>query len=260
VGSSRISNQNSPRQGTDANGNASATEIEWPGFQTTASHSRAPTQLQTLTWFGSVLEGQRDAGGQMYMRNRYYDPATGQFTQTDPIGLGGGWNTYGFANGDPVSYSDPYGLSADTATSKKDDLSVTIVRDDGSFEIRTGGTKAWRNNNPGNLVYGPFAREHGAIGRDWGGFAIFGDDGDGARAQEALLRTGTYHNISLDSTISLYAPPCCNDTRRYQELVRGATGASGGTLLRQLSPTQMQSLLAKMREHEGYRPGKIIKG
>jgi hypothetical protein len=29
----------------------------------------------------------RDASGQMYMRNRYYDPQTGQFTQPDPIGL-----------------------------------------------------------------------------------------------------------------------------------------------------------------------------
>ncbi|HYW12855.1 MAG TPA: RHS repeat-associated core domain-containing protein [Longimicrobium sp.] len=46
----------------------------------------------------------------MYMRNRYYNPATGQFTQPDPIGLAGGLNSYGFAAGDPVSYSDPYGL------------------------------------------------------------------------------------------------------------------------------------------------------
>jgi hypothetical protein len=44
------------------------------------------------------------------MRNRYYDPATGRFTQTDPIGLAGGLNAYGFANGDPVNYSDPFGL------------------------------------------------------------------------------------------------------------------------------------------------------
>jgi RHS repeat-associated protein len=58
------------------------------------------------------MEGQRDAGGQMYMRNRYYDPATGQFTQTDPIGISGGLNTYGFADGDPVSYNDPYGLTS----------------------------------------------------------------------------------------------------------------------------------------------------
>jgi hypothetical protein len=48
----------------------------------------------------------------MYMRNRYYDPATGRFTQQDPIGLAGGLNLYGFANGDPVNFSDPFGLRA----------------------------------------------------------------------------------------------------------------------------------------------------
>lgn len=26
------------------------------------------------------------------------------------------------------------------------------------------GSKAWRHNNPGNLVKGPYARQHGAIG------------------------------------------------------------------------------------------------
>ena len=44
------------------------------------------------------------------MRNRQYDPATGRFTQEDPIGLAGGLNAYGFANGDPVNFSDPFGL------------------------------------------------------------------------------------------------------------------------------------------------------
>ncbi len=48
----------------------------------------------------------------MYMRNRYYDPKTGQFTQADPIGLAGGLNAYGFAAGDPVTFADPYGLDA----------------------------------------------------------------------------------------------------------------------------------------------------
>jgi RHS repeat-associated protein len=61
-------------------------------------------------WLGSVMNDQQDASGLLYRRNRYYDPATGRFTQEDPIGLAGGLNLYGFANGDPVSYSDPYGL------------------------------------------------------------------------------------------------------------------------------------------------------
>jgi hypothetical protein len=32
------------------------------------------------------------------------------FTQIDPIGLRGGLNLYGFAGGDPVNFSDPFGL------------------------------------------------------------------------------------------------------------------------------------------------------
>jgi RHS repeat-associated protein len=41
---------------------------------------------------------------------RYLNPQTGQFTQTDPIGLAGGLNLYGYAGGDPVNFSDPFGL------------------------------------------------------------------------------------------------------------------------------------------------------
>jgi RHS repeat-associated protein len=52
-----------------------------------------------------------DETGLLYMRNRYYDPATGKFTQADPIGLAGGLNLYGFAGGDPVNFSDPFGLT-----------------------------------------------------------------------------------------------------------------------------------------------------
>jgi len=34
----------------------------------------------------------------------------GPFTQEDPIGLAGGLNLYGYAGGDPVNFSDPFGL------------------------------------------------------------------------------------------------------------------------------------------------------
>ncbi len=33
------------------------------------------------------------------------------FTQPDPIGIAGGLNSYGYAGGDPVNFSDPFGLS-----------------------------------------------------------------------------------------------------------------------------------------------------
>jgi RHS repeat-associated protein len=109
-------------RGTYANGASSdcaprqtsgCQRIPWPGWRTTAWHFEV--QEPTISvWFGGLVDDMRDATGQMYKRNRYYDPATGQFTQQDPIGLVGGLNTYGFGNGDPVSYSDPYGLATET--------------------------------------------------------------------------------------------------------------------------------------------------
>jgi RHS repeat-associated protein len=63
-------------------------------------------------WWGGLVKEQLDASGMLYRRNRYYDAATGRFSQIDPIGIAGGLNLYGFADGDPVNYSDPFGLCA----------------------------------------------------------------------------------------------------------------------------------------------------
>ena len=58
-----------------------------------------PGKREPPAWFGSLVGGNRDQSGLRYRRTRYYDPATGQFTQQDPIGIAGGLNLYGFAGG-----------------------------------------------------------------------------------------------------------------------------------------------------------------
>jgi hypothetical protein len=43
---------------------------------------------------------------------RYADPDTGQYLQADPIGLGGGLNSYVYALANPVTFTDRLGLQA----------------------------------------------------------------------------------------------------------------------------------------------------
>jgi uncharacterized protein RhaS with RHS repeats len=48
----------------------------------------------------------------VYNYFRDYDPSTGGFIESDPIGLEAGINTYNYANADPVLRVDPTGQDA----------------------------------------------------------------------------------------------------------------------------------------------------
>lgn len=53
---------------------------------------------------------ENDNNGLYFYRARYYDPILKRFISEDPIGLAGGINSYGYVEGDPVSFTDPSGL------------------------------------------------------------------------------------------------------------------------------------------------------
>jgi RHS repeat-associated protein len=107
-------NGDNPRPPIGFNGGGTVehcTTVDWPSaYMWQSKLSRPRSALGPSSWMGSLIEEGKDPSGQLYMRNRYYDPQSGRFTQEDPIGIAGGLNVYGFAGGDPVNYSDPYGL------------------------------------------------------------------------------------------------------------------------------------------------------
>jgi RHS repeat-associated protein len=91
-----------------------ATEVDWPAAtQAETYFAKSPDATQSNNakrWLGTFVANGQGTTGMLYRRNRYFDPKSGQFTQADPIGIAGGMNVFGFADGDPINFSDPFGL------------------------------------------------------------------------------------------------------------------------------------------------------
>lgn len=131
---------------------------------------------------------------------------------------------------------------------------IEAVTSDGRV-VRREGSRNWRNNNPGNIEYGSFAKSHGAIGSD-GRFAVFPSLDTGQQARyDLLFKNPSYSKKSLSSAITKYAPPSENNTASYIKRVADAARISPGTKLESLSEKQRQDMLSAMAGVEGFKVG-----
>jgi hypothetical protein len=151
-----------------------------------------------------------------------------------------------------------------------------IYKTDKGDIVREDGSRAWRNNNPSNMIWGEAARKQGAIGHDTNAqghtMAIFPNRETGDKARRWLLfesdggkQLGTkgdygagigYQNKTVAQALTAHSPPeAGNDTAAY---IRAALAALGSTDLRMgdLTPAQRDALIAVIDQKEGQQKGK----
>ena len=95
---------NTPQMLTRPNG-----AVVWQGqYDAFGEVTQTNTQVSNPLRFPGQY--QDDETGLHYNWYRYYDAQTGRYVTSDPIGLRGGLNTYGYVGGNPLIHMDPYGL------------------------------------------------------------------------------------------------------------------------------------------------------
>lgn len=134
---------------------------------------------------------------------------------------------------------------------------VIFVAADGTQYKQVGGTRAWRNKNPGNIRMSDFSRQAGAIG-EAGGFAVFPDEQTGMQAIKRLLRGKNYNNLTIANAVSRYAPPSENNTVAYQRSLERITGLSINRRISELSDAELDKVANAIRQIEGWKPGQVV--
>ena len=140
------------------------------------------------------------------------------------------------------------------ATFDPNGLRVTYIDEFGNRTVHSGGNKAWRNNNPGALMYTKTTQGYGAIGKDDFGIAIFPDVETGHQAQRKLLRGPIYRNSTLHHGISDYlgddAKPGKLD--QYRNRVRTWANLDLGRTYGNLNDEEFDRLQDAIQRQEGY--------
>ena len=132
---------------------------------------------------------------------------------------------------------------------------TVYINPDGTKIIRSGGSVAWRNNNPGNIKASQFAINNGAIGTTdkW---AVFPDERTGLDAVKKLLRSHNYNNLTVSAAIHRWAPfSDGNNPTQYSKHVSNMTGLPSDAVIQDLSDNDLEKIARAIQRVEGWEVG-----
>ena len=132
--------------------------------------------------------------------------------------------------------------------------SVIYKTAEGAEFLHSGGTRAWRNNNPGNLI----GSEKSGLSIGKGGrFAAFASHDDGIAALKFSL-THFYSRKRLDEVFKKYAPATDdNDPEHYIVLVKKYSGLDSTLTIGSLTNAELEVFVAAIKRVEGWKEGRI---
>jgi hypothetical protein len=139
---------------------------------------------------------------------------------------------------------------------------VVYAFDDGSTETRSGGSRSWRNNNPGNMIQSNNDDSIGTAGafgsKHQYPVAVFASEEAGTEAMLKNLSTSKYQALTVGDAIKKWAPSDDNnDPVKYGNTVSKWTGLDVKTEMNKLSSEQLKSVGVAIKRYEGWVPGKV---
>lgn len=163
-----------------------------------------------------------------------------------------------------------YGTNARVDQSK---LEVTYIDDNGDRITKSGGHKAWRMNNPGNLSFSSWekAKESGAIGIYDDGlghkYAIYSSEAKGMEALSNKLdeRRFSYYSNGDRRPIrnmiaDIYAPASDNNNPEAYARLISSFGVNINKTVDELNPQEKKALMQAIYTMEGRKQGTVRKG
>ena len=139
-----------------------------------------------------------------------------------------------------------------SATYYPDILTVEYVAENGDHLLRSGGTIAWRFNNPGNLRPGSKYTLHIGQGTTKSGAFLIFPTVEAGRTEKKGLLLRKYKDDSVAQMMERYAPRTENDTDKYVAYITTQSGVGKDAVVGELSEAELGALMQAMERYEGF--------